>query len=110
MQLLPPPPLAGGWGGREVFYFIYLLIFWPRLTACGTLVPQPGIKPLHPAEALEAQTLNPWTTRVVPSALLDIKVANILDLDAMHTKDISSTLFDTDSPAVLEKWILSNAK
>ena len=59
---------------------------------------------------LKAQTLNPWTTRVVPSALLDINVANILDLDAMHTKDISSTLFDTDSLAVLEKWILSNAK
>ena len=53
---------------------------------------------------LKAQTLNPWTTRVVPSALLDINVAN------MHTKDISSTLFDTDSLAVLEKWILSNAK
>lgn len=59
-------PSAFGWGvGGKGGVLFYLLIFWPRLIACGTLVPQPGIKPLHPAEALEAQTLNPWTTRGV---------------------------------------------
>ena len=31
--------------------------------ACGILVPQPGIKPMPPA--LEAQSLNHWTTREV---------------------------------------------
>ena len=31
---------------------------------CGILVPQPGIKPTSPA--LEAQSLNLWTTREVP--------------------------------------------
>ena len=32
--------------------------------ACGILVPRPGIKPMSPA--LEAQSLNHWTTREVP--------------------------------------------
>ena len=32
--------------------------------ACGILIPQPGIKPLPPA--LEACSLNHWTTREVP--------------------------------------------
>ena len=32
--------------------------------ACGILVPQPGIKPVPPA--VEAWSLNHWTTREVP--------------------------------------------
>ena len=32
--------------------------------ACGILVPRPGIEPLPPA--MEAQTLNHWTTREFP--------------------------------------------
>ena len=35
--------------------------FWPHHTACEILVSQPGIK-----SALEAWSLNPWTTREVP--------------------------------------------
>ena len=27
-------------------YFILLLLFWPLCTACGILVPQPGIEPV----------------------------------------------------------------
>ena len=38
---------------------------WPCYAACGILVPQPGIAPA-PA-ALEAQSLNHWTVREVPS-------------------------------------------
>ena len=37
---------------------------WPRLTACGVLVPQPGMEPTPPA--VEAWSLNPWTAREVP--------------------------------------------
>ena len=33
--------------------------------ACGILVPRPGIKPIPPA--VEAQSLNHWTAREVPS-------------------------------------------
>ena len=44
------------------FYFI--LFYWPRLAACGILVPQPGIEPVPPA--VEARILNHWTTREVP--------------------------------------------
>ena len=32
--------------------------------ACGILVPRPGIKPVPPA--VEAQSLNHWTSREVP--------------------------------------------
>ena len=38
--------------------------FWLRYKACGMLVPQPGVEPAPPA--VEAQSLNHWTTREVP--------------------------------------------
>ena len=49
-------------------------MFWPHSTACGILVPQPGIEPVPPA--LEAQSLNHWTAREVPivSFSLDFKL------------------------------------
>ena len=37
--------------------------------AYGTLVPHPGIKPMPPP--LEAQSLNHWTTRDVPTQTLN---------------------------------------
>ena len=47
-------------------YFICLFFFLrgPNPTACGILVPQPGIRPVP--SALEAQSLNHWTVRKVP--------------------------------------------
>ena len=44
----------------HVFFFFN----WLNLTACGNLVPQPGIKPEPPA--LEAQSFNHWATREAP--------------------------------------------
>ena len=44
-------------------YFLFCF-FLPHLTVCDNLAPQPGIKPTPPA--LEAQSLNHWTTREVP--------------------------------------------
>ena len=38
-------------------------VFWLYHAAGGILVPQPGTEPVPPA--LEAQNLNPWTTRDV---------------------------------------------
>lgn len=52
---------------RFVHFFIciYLFkLFWPHHTACGSLVPQPRIKPELPA--LEVHSLNPWTVSKVP--------------------------------------------
>ena len=43
-----------------MFYFTYFFVY----VACGILVPQPGIQP-GPL-ALEAWSLNYWTTREVP--------------------------------------------
>ena len=43
--------------------FYVLISFWPCPVACGILVPLPRIEPMPPA--LEAQSLNHWTTREV---------------------------------------------
>ena len=47
--------------------FIYLL-FWLHRTARGILVPRPGIEPEPPA--LEARSLNHWTSREVSKQML----------------------------------------
>ena len=44
--------------------FLFLLIFWPCCTDYGILVPRPRVEPVSPA--VEALSLNPWTTRNVP--------------------------------------------
>ena len=44
--------------------FLSCFFFWPRPTACGILVSQPGMEPKPPA--LEARSLNHWTVREVP--------------------------------------------
>ena len=40
------------------------LFFWTHRTACGIIVPQPGIEPVPPA--VEVQSPNHWTSREVP--------------------------------------------
>ena len=40
-----------------------LFVFWLHSTACGILVPWPGIKPVLPV--VEVQMLNQWTARAV---------------------------------------------
>ena len=60
-SLNKPPGLVGVW----VFVLICLIFnFWSCFTACGISVPWPGIEPVPPA--VEAQSLNHWTTREVP--------------------------------------------
>ena len=44
--------------------FSNFFFFWPHHTACGTLIPWPGIKPVSPA--LKAWSVNHGTTREVP--------------------------------------------
>ena len=50
-----------------LFFKIY---FWPHHAACGILAPCPGIEPAP--SALEAQSLNHWTTREVPLLSLSV--------------------------------------
>ena len=52
-----PPPCS-------LFLFFKLFIFWPHLIVYRISVPCPGIEPEPPA--LEAQSLNHWTTRELP--------------------------------------------
>ena len=50
------------------------LIFWPYCTACGILVPQPGIKLMSPA--LEEQSLKHCTTGEVPIGTIFIPLTH----------------------------------
>ena len=54
------------------YFFIFLIFilfyFWPHRTACGILVPRPGIEPVPPA--VEARCLNHWTAREVPNIII----------------------------------------
>ena len=43
---------------------VYFILFWLHRSACGILVPQPGIEPVPPA--VEVWSLNHWTIREVP--------------------------------------------
>ena len=55
-------------GTFRIFSFFFFLTFlWPRHAARGILVPQPGLEPTPPA--VEAWSLNHWTTREVPQDL-----------------------------------------
>ena len=67
-----PGPWVVGLNWAEAFQaagtLMTVCLFWLCLAACGTLVPQPGIKPVP--LAVETQSLNHWTTREVPGALL----------------------------------------
>ena len=46
------------------FFLLLLLFFWLHSVACRIIVPQPGIEPASPA--VEAWSLNHWTTREIP--------------------------------------------
>ena len=46
-----------------------VFLFWLRRAAYRILVPQPGIEPVPPA--VEARSLNHWTTREVPGMILN---------------------------------------
>ena len=45
------------------YTFLHIYFFFFLATLCGILVPQPGIEPVPPA--VEAWSLNHWTTREV---------------------------------------------
>ena len=52
---------------HKFFNFLFHFIFWH--TACGILVPRPGIEPAPPA--LEAWSLNHWTSREALKAYIN---------------------------------------
>ena len=70
-----------------LFYFLNFF-FWPCPTACGILLPWPGIEPTTPA--VEAQSLNHWTAREVPKLL-------ILDLQKSCKANTGSSLYSSPS-------------
>ena len=50
------------WGFyKKPIIYIQFFLFWPRPTACGILVPQPGIEP--GPMAVKAPSPNDWTAR-----------------------------------------------
>ena len=65
--------------------FIYFIFFWPCPTACGILVPPPGIEPAPPA--LEAWSLNHWTAREVPRFLYFLIMRSLLAMSVKLWED-----------------------
>ena len=75
-----------------IFFF---LMFWPCRMACGMLVPQPGIELLP--SAVEAQSLNQWSTKEVASLghnWMPLKTATIIALNSGHS-DLITFYFQT---------------
>ena len=54
---------------EESLFLFFVLLFRPRCAVCGILFSQPGIDPTP--LALEVCSLNHWTTRAVPSLVLN---------------------------------------
>ena len=77
------------WTKHIPFFFLVkkgvYVYFWRCCTACSFLVPQPGIKPVPPA--VEAWSLNHWTTREVP----DIRSNSVLILSAQSQHALHRT-------------------
>ena len=63
--------------------WFFCLFVWPHSTACGILVPRPGIELWDPA--VEARVLNHWTAREVPWASC---VFYLLNFAALPVDDI----------------------
>ena len=61
----------GPWNGSTFYFIITVAVFTFRLcpAAFGTLVSQPGVEPVPPA--VEAHSLDPWTTRKSPVQYFD---------------------------------------
>ena len=89
--------------GRETSWSFMTLIlffsFWPYCALCGILVPQPGIKPAPPA--LEAWSLNHWTTREVPQLISNPKVRKALIVEMTFESDPRRCM---DTHLVQKEW------
>ena len=60
----------------RIFDSFIFNLFWPCCTACGILVPQPGIELVPPAA--EAQSPSHWTTRKFLDLSLFILLIHVL--------------------------------
>ena len=67
-------------------FFFFFFLTWPCHLACGILVPNLGSNP-RTAPALEARSLNHWTSREVPVLLISFQdpFAVILTPSLVHT-------------------------
>ena len=68
---LPPHHHMSSW--EQTAFFFFLLLYH---TACGILVPQPGIKPVP--RAVEARSLNHWTAGEVPEQTLSASTPHVV--------------------------------
>ena len=79
-----------GWRCKYVPYWILsstiFFIFWWCHTACGILLHQPGIKPMPPA--LEAWSLNHWTTKEVSTIVFNTQQKRILHVSLLQWSEV----------------------
>ena len=79
----------------------FFFFFWLHFKACSTLVPTSGIKPV--LLAVEAQSLNHWTTREVPKVLIfRILSTSLVAVDKIRNLSAAA------SPYSFHQWPLSH--
>ena len=80
------------------------ILFWPHRTTCGILVPWPENKPIP--LALEARSLNQWTTREVPEArVLKNSLPTSLPLGVFPQVQPSQAQVPCESVGHLPSWL-----
>ena len=65
------------WDPALYSFFLITYLFRLHLEAYGILVPQPGTEPM--SSAFQAQSLNHWTTREVPTMVILYQINDISD-------------------------------
>ena len=58
--------LASSFTNEKEFIFL-IFFFWPGRTACGILVPRPGIEPKP--SVVKVQSRNHWTAKEFPKGM-----------------------------------------
>ena len=99
-------------GAFSFSFFLSFFFFWPHLTACGILVPWPGIKPRPPALgawSLNHWSLNHWTAREVPEAISWPQAYRIRNsAGGPGDSDDCSALRTTGTDLTRKSWHVSN--
>ena len=94
-----------GWRCKYILYWILsstlFFIFWWHYTACGILLPQPGIEPT--SRALEAWGLNHWTTKKVSTIVFNSQQKRILHVSLLQWSKVEGIALEVklreDDPA-----------